>query len=137
MKRLFRRGAMLFAATLTAAAMMPVAGAQAWIDNITPCDNEPSTPTVYILPGNLGTVSIDLSLEQDNYVQYDGPGTPLDTEVGVDVQTISLAEQDTVCVLLPVVGGLEISVNVVTLHVEVCFFSGQPWVRGTCLVNTN
>jgi hypothetical protein len=136
MNRLIRRGATLFAATLTAAAvLLPGAAAQA-ATNITPCDNEPSAPLAIVLPGGLGTVNINLALSQDNYVQYDGPGTPLDTEVGADIQSISLADQDTVCVLLPVVGGVEVSVNVITLHVEVCFFSGQPWVITSCPIFT-
>jgi hypothetical protein len=125
---------MLTAATTACAALLPIAGAQATTSPMSPCDNEVNGPTNVLLPGGLGNIEIQLGDHDDVFVQYDGPGTPLDTLVGADVQTISLADYSAVCVVLPVAGGVMVAVNVVGLDVDVCTYNGQPYSVPNCLI---
>lgn len=134
MNRLLRRGATMVAATMTAALLLPGAAAQA-VPNITPCDNETTaTSNTIVIPLlTNGFVIVQIDAAQDIYVQVDGPGETFDTEVGADVQTLTtIGDHDTVCVLLPVVGGFWVSVDLVPLHVQVCTFRDQPWVATGC-----
>lgn len=141
MNRYLRRGAVLVAMTTACIAMLPVAASHAVLGpmNMSPCDNiDSSAPrilnTSIPLPGGIGTLDVLIQLGQDNYVRYDGPGTAFDTLVGADLQTISLADNTAVCVVLPTSTGVVFTVNPINLFVEVCVLTGQnPYTLGPCI----
>lgn len=143
MKRLLRGSLAVLAGLALTTAALP--SGPAYADHImTLCDNIDPGTTVYhdevAIPFGLGVVEIHLTTSQDTYVSYDGPGTPLDTLVGADLGTISLAEPVAVCLRAPVVGNWHVMVDVIGLQVRVCAWQGEPGHGGTwesnCVVNT-
>ncbi|HEX8001234.1 MAG TPA: hypothetical protein VF519_00900 [Mycobacteriales bacterium] len=128
-KKLFHAFATVATGVVAALSLMPAQAAHA-NHVLTVCDNGNTSGTVPYrlvpLPGGIGTVEVHVGTAEDSWVSYNGPGTPLDTLVGIDLNTLSLADNMTFCLRAPIVGSYTVTVNVIGLDVEICSWAGEP-----------